>query len=136
MGILLLVLFTGRRQSGSALPSPQPVRGSSGERPRGSKGQCYRASLVGVPHRVIPAHNEVLMCKRIENIDERQWAETWVYLPTTPHPHPLARNKSSSWTRRDMMNTPAKRGCDTLFIEAGGWLPPSRKLCAQLLPLA
>ena len=23
------------------------------------------------------------------------------------------------------MNTPAKRGCDTLFIEAGGWLPPS-----------
>jgi hypothetical protein len=25
-------------------------------------------------------------------------------------PHPLARNKSSSWTRRDMMNTPANRG--------------------------
>jgi len=27
----------------------------------------------------------------------------------TPHPHPLARNKSSSWTRRDMMNHTSPR---------------------------
>jgi hypothetical protein len=27
----------------------------------------------------------------------------------TPHPHPLARNKSSSWTRRDMMNRTCPR---------------------------
>jgi hypothetical protein len=70
--------------------------GSSGERPRGSKGQCYRASLVGVPHRVIPAHNEVLMCKHIENIDEQPSPRSIV-----PHGPSASTEKKRSrfWSR-------------------------------------
>jgi hypothetical protein len=35
----------------------------------------------------------------------------WATKADTSHPHPLARNKSSSWTRRDMMNhtSPGRR---------------------------